>query len=300
LGPTASGKSDLALRIAEETGGEIVNFDSVQVYRGFDIGSAKTPVVERRGVEHHLIDVLDPDETFSAGDFARRARAVLDEMRGHGKVPVLAGGTGFYLRALLTGLFDGPGRDRLLRTRLEQTASRKPRGYLHRMLQKMDPPSAAKIHSNDHPKLVRALEVCLLEGAPRSTVLDRGLESLEGFRIVRIGLDPPREQLYERINERARRMFDGGLVEEVRGLLDAGVARDAWPLQALGYRQALALIEGGLDREAAVEETALKTRRYAKRQLTWFRRQEPETHWVQDFGNSAAAFEAWRCLRAES
>jgi len=297
LGPTASGKSDLALRIAQEIGGEIVNFDSVQVYKGFDIGSAKTPVQERGGVPHHLIDVLDADEVFSAGDFARRARPLLSDLKARGCTPVLAGGTGFYLRALLTGLFDGPGRDRLLRTRLEQTASQRPAGYLHRLLNKLDPQSAAAIHPNDQPKLVRALEVCLLEGAPRSSVLDRGLEPLEGFRILRLGLDPPRDRLYARINERASRMFEGGLVEEVRALLASGVARDAWPLQALGYRQAVAVIDGELDLEEAVEETALKTRRYAKRQLTWFRRQEPETHWVEDFGDTDAAFARWRALQ---
>jgi len=273
-------------------GGEIVNFDSVQVYRGFDVGSAKTPEAERGGIPHHLIDVLEPTEVFSAGEFARRARTVLEELRKRGTTPVLVGGTGFYLRALLTGLFDGPGRDQMLRRRLEQTAGRKPAGYLHRLLGKYDPASAKKIHPNDQPKLVRALEVCLLEGAPRSTVLDRGLEPLEGFEIVRIGLDPPRERLYERINERARRMFETGLVEEVRGLLGAGVPREAWPLQALGYRQALAAIDGELTVDEAIEETALKTRRYAKRQRTWFRRQEPETDWVGDFGGSAAAWGA--------
>ena len=303
LGPTASGKSDLALGLAERLDGEVVNYDSVQVYRGFDIGSAKTPESERRGVPHHLIDILDPAEQFSAGEYARRARAVLAEIRRRGRTPILAGGTGFYLRALLDGLFEGPGRDTELRARLERSAELRDPGYLHRLLARLDPESAARIHANDQPKLIRAIEVFLVEGESMTRAFERGLAPLEGFRIVRLGLAPPRAELYERINLRSRRMFEAGLLDEVRGLLDAGVPRDAWAFGALGYRQALACLGGRLSIEEAIEETARKTRNYAKRQLTWFRRQEPETAWFESTGDDGAAldwaFQTSRpCVRA--
>lgn len=291
LGPTASGKSDLALDLAERLGGEIVNYDSVQVYRGFDVGSAKTPVSERRGVPHHLIDVLDPGETFSAGEYARRARTVIAEIRERGRTSILAGGTGFYLRAALDGLFEGPQRDEDLRARLERSAQRRGTRWLHRMLLRLDPESASRIHANDSPKLIRAIEVALLD-APMTEAFERGAAPLEGFEIVRLGLDPAREELYERINRRAQRMFDGGLLDEVRGLLAAGVSPEAWPFGALGYRQAVACVHGSMSVEAAIEETARKTRNYAKRQHTWFRRQEPETTWLEGFGDDPALLEA--------
>jgi tRNA dimethylallyltransferase len=284
LGPTASGKSDLALTLAERLGGEIVNYDSVQVYRGFDIGSAKTPEAERRGIGHHLIDILDPSETFSAGAYARLARQTLDQIRARGNVPVLVGGTGLYLKALLHGLFQGPSRDDDLRRRLERSAQSKPAAHLHRLLDRLDPRSAARIHPNDQPKLVRAIEVRLLEGAPLSSLLERGMAPLEGYRIVRLLLDPPRQAIYERINRRAEAMFANGLVDELRSLLASGVPRDAWPLGALGYRQALAVLEGTISVEQAVEDTAKSTRNYAKRQLTWFRRQEPQSVTLVGFG----------------
>ena len=281
LGPTAAGKSALAIRLARERGGEIVNYDSVQVYKGFDTGSAKTPVEERGGVPHHLLDVCDAGEVFSAGDYSRLARAAVQEVAERGKTPVLVGGTGFYLRALLEGLFEGPARDETLRRRLEG----RPAGYLHRLLARLDPESAERIHPHDEPKLIRALEVRLIEGKPLAGVLKRGMAPLKGFEVSKLFLDPPREALYPRIERRSRAMFDSGLVDEVEGLLAAGAPRDAWALGALGYRQALAVFEGRMDREEAIADTARATRNYAKRQLTWFRNQEPEAIRLAGFGD---------------
>ncbi len=282
LGPTASGKSALAIALARALDGEIVNFDSVQVYRRFDIGAAKTPLEERQGVPHHLLDVFDPAERCSAGDFLRLGRKALAEISGRGKTPVLAGGTGFYLRALLEGLSAGPARDEALRERLEGVASR---GRLHRLLARLDPETAERVHPNDTPKLVRAVEVCILARGPLSRLQADKPEPLKGYRVVRLGLDPPREALYERINLRSRAMFEAGLLDEARGLLDAGVPRGAWAFGSLGYRQALACLNGEISLEEAVEQTARATRNYAKRQLTWFRRQETETIWLGGFGD---------------
>lgn len=283
LGPTAAGKSALAIRLARERAGEIVNYDSVQVYRGFDIGSAKTPMEEREGLAHHLIDVRAPGETFSAGDYSRLAREAIQQISQRGKTPVLAGGTGFYLRALLEGLFEGPGRDEALRKRLERRSA----GWLHRLLARLDPESAERIHPNDAPKLVRALEIRLIEGKPLAGVLKRGMAALEGFQAAKLFLDPPREALYERIERRARAMFDAGLVEEVRGLLASGAPRDAWAFGALGYRQALAVVDGTITPADAIADTARATRNYAKRQLTWFRNQEPGSIRLAGFGDDA-------------
>ena len=287
VGPTASGKSDLALAVAERFGGEVVNYDSVQVYRGFDIGTAKLPVEERRGIAHHALDIVDPDEVFTAGDYARRGRETLAEIRERGRLPVLAGGTGFYLRALLEGLFRGPERDAALRQRLDRSAARRPAGHLHRILSRLDPASASRVHPNDTPKLVRAIEVCLLGKTPMSELLGQGREPLEGFRAIRVGLDPPRERLHQRIEQRAARMFESGLIEETKRLLENGVPRGARPFTALGYSEALALLDGRLSRAEAIELTARMTRRYAKRQMTWFRR-EPGVEWFAGFGDEPA------------
>ena len=283
VGPTGSGKSALALRVALEVGGEIVNCDSLQVYRGFDIGTAKVPAAERQGVPHHLIDVIDAEQLFTAGDYARAAEAVLREIAGRGRVPVIAGGTGFYLRALLDGLFPGPARDEELRRRLERREAKR-EGSLHRILTRLDPTAAARIHPNDKNKTMRALEVRLIEGRPLSSLFERGRAGLTGFRPIKIGLDPPRELLYARLNGRACSMFDAGLVNEVRGLLARGVPRSAKPFESLGYKQALAVIDGTLTLEEAIESTQLETRRYAKRQTTWFRK-EHGVHWLAGFGD---------------
>ena len=300
VGPTASGKSDLALTLAESFGGEIVNFDSIQLYRGFDIGSAKVPLGERRGIPHHLLDVAEPEQVVSAGDYARSAREVLGQIAVRKRTPILVGGTGFYLRALIDGLFPGPTRDRELRDRLTAKAAQRPTDYLLRLLTRLDPEAAGRIHPNDHHKLIRAIEVCLAGRAPISSIWRQGKDALEGYEVFRLGLNPPREQLRERIAARTKRIFQAGLIDEVQRLLDLGVSREARAFGALGYKQALAHLDGVFTAEQAVEETIVRTRRYAKRQMTWFRR-EPDVHWLAGFGEDRAiqeqgmaAVEAWR------
>ncbi len=296
VGPTGSGKSDLALAIAEEFGGEVVNCDSLQIYRHFDIGAAKLPPEQRRGIPHHLLDVAAPDEIFSAGEYARRARPVLTEIAARGRLPVVAGGTGFYLRSLLDGLFPGPGRDDALRARLAERERRRP-GSLHRLLRRFDPASAARIHPGDRQKLVRALEVCLLLRRPLSQAHAVGRDPLTGFRPLKIGLSPPREQLYSRLDLRCRRMFEEGLIAEVERILALGYPPSVKPLEAHGYRQALQLLRGELTYDEALYHTQRNTRRYAKRQWTWFRR-ESGIEWLTGFGDDpgvrAAALELIR------
>ena len=284
LGPTASGKSELALSVAERYDGEVINYDSVQVYRHFNVGTAKLSPSERRGIPHHLIDIVEPEELFTAGDYARRAREALSRIRANGRLPVLAGGTGFYLRALLEGLFQGPQRDEALRRRLEWRAEQKSPGYLHRVLRRLDAASAQRIHPNDTPKLIRAIEVCLRARAPMSSLWRKGREALAGYDVLRLGLAPPRDALYERIRRRAENMFGGGLVDEVEGLLAQGFSRRARAFGSLGYKQALDYVDGKLPLDQAIDMTVRLTRRFAKRQLTWFRR-EPNVHWVEGFGD---------------
>jgi len=300
LGPTGSGKSDLALSIARAIAGEIVNCDSVQVYRGFDVGTAKVPPAGRLGIPHHLIDVVEPTELFTAGDYARAAAAVVREIAARGGKALLVGGTGFYLRGLLEGLSPGPARDEALRARL-LNREQKRAGSLHRILARLDPASASRIHRNDKNKTIRALEVRLLEGAPLTAIFERGRTPLSGFQPVKIGLDPPRELLNARLNRRASKMFDQGLVDEVRRLLSAGVPPEAKPFESLGYKQALRVAQGLATTEQALESTQHETRRYAKRQLTWFRK-EHGVNWIEGFGDDprvqAEAIEILRRVRA--
>ena len=283
LGPTGSGKSSVALRIAEDFGGEVVNSDSIQLYRGFDIGAAKLSEVERRGIAHHLIDVLDPVEVCTAGEYARLARAAVSEISGRGALPVVAGGTGFYVRALLDGLFAGPERDERLRGELSRREVRK-RGFVWRALRRYDPVAARRIHPNDLNKSTRALEVFLLARKPMTELFLSGRGSLEGYAPLKIGLNPPRERLYELLDERSARMLAGGLLNEVLGLLECGVAPSAKPFEAIGYKQALAIAQGRMTMPDALAEMQRDTRRYAKRQMTWWRR-ERDIHWVSGFGN---------------
>jgi tRNA dimethylallyltransferase len=282
LGPTGSGKTALSLTLAERFEGEIVSCDSVAVYRGMDLGTAKPSREERARVPHHLIDVADPDEPFTAGAYSRAARAVLGEIAARLHLPIVTGGTGLYLRALTEGLFAGPERHEPLRDRLRHSARKRGPAWLHRVLARLDPGSAARIHANDTPKLIRAIEVCLASRRPMSEVLSR--DPLTGFRLIRIGLNPPRAQLYARLNLRCAAMFAAGLVEETRGLLARYGAVKA--LDSLGYRQALAVIQGALTEEAALTAAQQGHRNYAKRQLTWFRR-EPDLHWIEAFGDEA-------------
>ena len=282
LGPTGSGKTALSLALAERLHGEVVSCDSVAVYRGMDVGSAKPSREERARVPHHLIDVADPDQTFTAGEYSRQARAALSEIAGRGRVPIVTGGTGLYLRALTEGLFSGPERQTELRARLARSEQRHGAGWLSRMLARLDPASAERIHANDSAKLIRAIEVCLTAKRPMSEVMTR--DPLVGFRILRLGLNPPREALYERLNRRAETMFATGLVEETRGLLARYGKVPA--LDSLGYRQAAAVLDGTMSLEAAIAAAQQGHRNYAKRQLTWFRR-EPGVSWFEGFGDAA-------------
>ncbi len=286
VGPTAAGKSALALALAERVGGEIVNYDSVQVYRGFDIGAGKVPPGERRGIPHHLLDCLEPDQVFTAGDYRREASRVVRAIREGGKVPVLVGGTGLYLQALLLGLFEGPQRSEALRARLRGLAERRGRGFLHRLLERLDRKTASRIAPRDTQKIIRAVEVCLLGRQPLSVMVERGRESLRGFRVLRIGVMADRADLYRRINRRVEQMFDEGLVEETRGHLERWAGREAEikPLAALGYRQACAVLAGDISARDAIREAQAATRRYAKRQITWFRR-ETDITWFAGFGD---------------
>jgi tRNA dimethylallyltransferase len=283
LGPTGSGKTALSLALAERFRGEIVNCDSVAMYREFEIGTAKPTAAERARVPHHLLDFVEPSGYITAGEYARQARQVLDQIKARGALPIVVGGTGLYLRALLEGLFAGPQRSEELRQRLRERAEEKGTGYLHRMLSRLDSAAAAKIHAHDTPKLLRAIEVCLASRTKMSELWKQGRDPLRGFRIVRLGLDPDRNLLYDRINQRAQRMFDGGLAEETQGLLRKYGAATR-PLSALGYKQAVALVRGEIDRNTALQTAQQAHRNYAKRQMTWFRR-EPDVIWMSGFGD---------------
>jgi tRNA dimethylallyltransferase len=286
LGPTASGKTTLSLALAKKFDGEIVNCDSVAVYRDFEIGTAKPSAAERAQAPHYLFDIIDPKEAMTAGEYARRARAVLAEIAARQRVPIVVGGTGLYLRALLEGLFAGPQRSEELRDRLRARVSERGSAYLHKILLRFDRASAGKIHANDAPKLIRAIEVCLASRQKMSELWQQGRDPLRGFRIVRLGLKPERTALYERINERAAWMFEHGLVEETQGLI-AKYGDTIRPLTSLGYRQAVQMLHGGLTREQAVQAAQQAHRNYAKRQMTWFRR-EPDVRWLRGFGDDAA------------
>ena len=286
LGPTGSGKSDLAIHIALAHSGEIVNCDSLQLYRRFDIGTAKVPLAGRRGVPHHLIDIAEPTEEFTAGAYSRIARPVLAGIAGRGRVPVVVGGTGFYLRALLEGLFPGPARDPALRERLKLREIKRP-GSLHRLLTRLDSAAAARIHANDRPKLIRALEVRMLEGKPITRMFTAGRDPLTGFHAAKIVLSPPRQLLYERLDARTVGIFQSGLIDEVRAILASGIPPTAKPFESLGYKQALAVIEGRMTEPEAIVSTQQQTRNYAKRQLTWFRK-EHGMRWIEGFGDDPA------------
>jgi len=279
-GPTGSGKSELALRLAERFHGEIVNCDSVQVFRYFNIGTAKLPEREWRGIPHHLIDALEPDQVFTAGEFARAARIVLHEITGRGRLPIVVGGTGFYLRALVEGLAPGPARNAGLRERLAAREARRP-GAVHRLLRRFDAATAARLHPNDVPKTMRALEICLSARRPAAEVFARGRDALTGYKVLKIGLFPDREKLVARLEARVEAMFAGGLVVETEAILARGVPASAKPFESIGYKQALQVVRG----ELSVKDAIFYSKRdYAKRQMTWFR-QEPGLEVVRGFGD---------------
>lgn len=288
-GPTASGKTSLALRLAEEFNGEIVSCDSVAVYREMEIGTAKPSHEERAFVPHHMIDVAWPNEACTAGDYSRQAREALIGITGRGHLPIVAGGTGLYLRALIDGLFPEPPQQPGLRERLRQRAADRGPAYLHRILSRLDTAAATAIHANDVPKVVRAIEVSLAakqphqrNHVPMTVQWQQGRDALTGYRILRLGLNPPRPRLYERINQRAAAMFDRGLIEETERLV-ARYGYDCRPLTSLGYAEASAVLRSGITREQAVAQAQQGHRNYAKRQLTWFRR-EPHMHWLEGCG----------------
>jgi len=283
VGPTASGKSALGVWLARQLGGEVVACDSTQLYRGFDIGTAKPSAEERQGVAHHLIDVLDPREASTAGGYRERAIAVLEDLCVRRRLPIFTVGTGLYLRALLEGLADVPLRSEELRERLWASVASHPPGHLHRILKRLDPPSAGKIATGDEQKLIRAVEVCLLAKKPLSEVHRAGRNPLRGWRAIKIGLSPEREALYQRIHARTDAMLAAGWMEEVRGLAASGLPTDSKPFDFIGYRELRAVLNGEMKLEDAKAAIQQATRHYAKRQQTWFRR-DAHIHWLSGFG----------------
>ena len=282
-GPTASGKTALALRLAQEFDGEIVSCDSVAVYREMEIGTAKPSGEERELVQHHMIDIAWPDEACTAGDYSRLAREALSGITERGHLPIVAGGTGLYLRALIDGLFPSPPVHPGHRERLRERAKTHGAAYVHRLLTRLDPAAATAIHANDVPKVVRAIEVSLAAKQPLTEQWQKGRDALTGYRILRLGLEPPRPLLYERINQRAAAMFDRGLVEETERLIER-YGPDCRPFTSLGYAEAAAVLRGELTRDQAITQAQQGHRNYAKRQATWFRR-EPDFHWLKGFGD---------------
>jgi tRNA dimethylallyltransferase len=287
LGPTATGKSALGIAIAERFNGEIINCDSTAVYRGFDIGTDKVPPAERRGIPHHLIDIADPTDEYTAAQFARDAAAVIHDLHARGKLPILVGGTGFYYRALTRGLFPGPGKDAELRRRLERIAARKGVERLHRMVARVDPESAARIQPRDLKRLIRALEVYFQTGKPLTahfadTVSPLGSE----VQIGAVALRMPASWLADRLARRVDAQFDAGLLDEIRALLASGVPPDARPFGGLVYRQAMEHLRGVRDEAATRKLIAQENRRYARRQLIWFRK-EPNLVWFDGPGTNA-------------
>jgi tRNA dimethylallyltransferase len=291
LGPTATGKSALGLAIAERYGGEIVNCDSTAVYRGFDIGTDKIAPADRRGIPHHLIDIVDPTEEYTAAQYARDAAETIRAIRTRGKLPVLVGGTGFYYRALTRGLFPGPGRDATLRGRLEEIAARRGVQFVHRMLRKVDPDSAARIQPRDLKRIVRALEVFLLTGRPLTTHFAETASPIPDIDVVALAVRLSAAQISERVTRRVDEQFARGLLDEIRTLLDSGIPETARPFGGLVYRQALEHLHGGRDEPATRALIAQENRRYARRQLIWFRK-EPNLVWLDGPGESAATFAA--------
>ena len=287
LGPTATGKSALGIAIAERFNGEIINCDSTAVYRGFDIGTDKVPMHERRGIPHHLIDIADPTEEYTAAQFAKDAAAVIADIHSRGKLPILVGGTGFYYRALTRGLFPGPGKDAGLRQRLEHVARRKGVEKLHRMVARIDPESAARIQPRDLKRLVRALEVYFQTGKPLTAHFEDTVSPLgKDVQVGAVALRMPAAWLAERLAARVDAQFESGLLDEIRALLASGVPPGARPFGGLVYRQAMEHLRGMRDEAATRRLIAQENRRYARRQLIWFRK-EPNLLWFDGPGTNA-------------
>jgi tRNA dimethylallyltransferase len=300
VGPTASGKSELGIKLALARDGEIVNLDSVQVYRRLYIATAKVPSLERRGVTHHLIDIVEPTENFTAGDYARRATRTIEDIESRERTAILVGGTGFYLRALVKPLFEGPRTDLKLRERLVRLRDLRGARHLHRLLTRFDPQAAKNINTNDWSRTMRALEFYFQTGRRISESQPKTPSAPElALRVRVIALNPPREQLYARIDNRADQMFDGGLIEEVESLIESGIPPTAKAFQAHGYRRVVEYLEGKRSREDALNQMKLDTRHYAKRQLSWWRAW-PGVKWIERFGYEPEAFgEAMRKLTGD-
>lgn len=285
VGPTASGKSELSIALALSIGGEIINCDSVQVYKEIEIATAKVPLEERCGVPHHLIGFVSPEINYTAGDWAREAAKTIEEIEGRNAIPVLVGGTGFYLRALRNPFFPSPPTDEQLRRRLTDIRERRGAVHLHRMLKRIDAVTALTLFERDWPRVQRALEVRLQTGLPLSAQKNARMPPHESVSRIRVfTLNPPRDELYRRINERTDCHFVAGLVDEVKDLLERGVPADSNALGAHGYRRVVEYLQGRRDLESAIEQTKLDVRHYSKRQLTWFRR-EAGVEWIEGFGD---------------
>jgi tRNA dimethylallyltransferase len=287
LGPTASGKSALAIRLAQDLDGEILACDSTQVYRYFDIGTGKISPAEREGIPHHLIDLVEPHDVFTAGEYAARATAVLADVTARRKIPIMTAGTGLYLRALLEGLSDAPTRSEDLRERLRRKARERGAAHLHKLLARLDREAAKRIAPRDTQKVIRAIEMRVLAGKAVDEIHRAGRKGLQGYTVTKIGLNPPRALLYKRIHARVEKMIASGWLGEVRRLIEHGVVREAKPFQFIGYAELREHLEGRMPLEAAVESIQQATRRYAKRQITWFRK-EPAVHWLAEFGDNPA------------
>jgi tRNA dimethylallyltransferase len=286
VGPTATGKSALGISLARRFDGEIVSCDSTAVYRGFDIGTDKVPAAEQRGIPHHMVDVVDPTEEYSAARYAREAARVIRDITARGKLPILVGGTGFYYRALTRGLFEGPGRDEDLRRRLERVASRRGHDYLHRWLARVDPASAARIQAPDVKRVVRALEVWLVTGRPLTDHFAETASPLPDYDVTAIALQIPMEQTAERVARRVHAQFEQGLLDEIRTLLARGIPETALPFTGLVYRQAIEHLHGVRNEAETRELIVRENRQYSRRQLIWFRK-EPNLRWIHAAGERA-------------
>jgi tRNA dimethylallyltransferase len=284
LGPTASGKSALAIELAQRLGGEILVCDSTQVYRHFNIGTAKVPPAEQRGIPHHLVNLVEPQEVFTAGEYRRCALDVLEDVRRRGKLPILTAGTGLYLRALLEGLADAPTRSEELRGRLRAKIKARGPEHLHRLLNRLDREAANRIAARDTQKIIRAIEMRILAGKAVGEIHRGGRSALQGYAVTKIGLSPSRARLYAKIDARVNAMIAAGWVNEVRRLVEMGVPADAKPFQFIGYSDLRDQLASGRPLAEAVEKIQQATRRFAKRQITWFRK-EPDVHGLSGFGD---------------
>jgi tRNA dimethylallyltransferase len=295
IGPTGSGKSRLGLELAARFRGEIISCDALQIYRHMDIGTAKASGEERRAVAHHMLDLIEPCESFSAGDYQRLGRKAMGDIRSRDRIPFVVGGSGFYLRALIEGLFEGPGRNEALRTRMRGMINRYGARRLHRVLRRVDEESATRIMENDSERVIRALEVFFATRSPMSRWQRKPRETLRGFRWLKLGISWPRETLYDRIDARVEEMIHAGFPEEVRSLLER-YSINCQSLKAIGYSQMAEYIAGSCSMQEAVEDTQRASRHYAKRQLTWFR-SDPEIIWLDGSDWDALVEEAEARLR---